>query len=105
MAKMGFAKRAGLSWEVTMDGAPTGVMITAPDAKAVDDVLVRLGQLVKLGTGAEIYTEHYRTYSEATLARQELPKEALPPQTLAALDEASALVRELKGVAAEGRRP
>lgn len=105
MGKIGFSRTAGLTWEVTLDGAPTGVTITAPDANAVDTVLVRLGQLVHLGTGAEIYTEHYRAYSEATLARQELPKAALPTATLDALDEASALVRELKAVAAEGRRP
>ena len=100
MPKVGFVQVAALSWEITLDGVLTGVVITAPDAAAVESVLVRLGQLVKLGQGAEIYSEHYRGYADATLTRQQLPKEALPPATLAALDEADALVREIKATIA-----
>jgi len=83
-------------WALRIDGVDTGVTISAPDTPEAATALVRLAELVKLGEGAETYVPHFRAYSEATNARQELPKEDLPAEVLDGLNQAAAVVRELK---------
>lgn len=96
MAKYRYNPIAPNVWDVLVDGARVGITITVDDTNEAKTALIEFGRTMKLGEGAEIYLPHFRAYSEATNARQETPKEALPVEVTDKLEEAAAFLRELK---------
>lgn len=96
MPKYRFTPIAPDVWQVVADGTPVDITITVADTLEAKAALVEFGRTIKLGEGAEVYLPHFRAYSEATNARQETPKEALPAEVSDKLEEAAAFLRELK---------
>lgn len=101
MARFTFTATAPDTWSVLMDGVATGIVISTSGSPASRDALVELGRKIKLAEGAEAYLPHFRAYSEASNARAETPKEALPPEVTDKLEEAAAFLREIKAVRPE----